>query len=281
MPEVAIDRDFLKQLEPQVVAIAEAAGQDILSIYASGFTVQEKADHTPLTEADLAAHTRIKAGLEALDVDFPVMSEEEVVPFAVCQHWQTYWLVDPLDGTKEFIKRNGEFSVNIALVHRNQAVLGVVFAPVLQTTYVASQDNGAYKYEPQQAAVKMQVSKVGESLRITASRSHPGPRTTAYLGKLSETLGPHSFVPMGSSLKSCVVADGLADLYPRFGKTSEWDTAACQVIVEEAGGVMQTMQGKAIRYNTKESLLNPEFMVFGDSSVDWVGLYEKVRKNDI
>lgn len=278
MSESSIDSSFLKQLEPQVVKIAEAAGHEILSIYASGFTVQDKADHTPLTEADLAAHNIIKAGLETLGDQFPVLSEEEVISFEQRQAWTTYWLVDPLDGTKEFIKRNGEFSVNIALIHQNKAVLGVVFAPVLETTYVASHGNGAYKSDQQKSAVKMQVSKVSEVLRITASRSHPGPRTQAYLGKLSETLGAHSFVPMGSSLKSCIVADGLADLYPRFGKTSEWDTAACQVIVEEAGGVMQTMQGEPIRYNSKESLLNPEFMVFGDSSVDWVGIYNKVIK---
>ena len=278
MSESSIDSSFLKQLEPQVVKIAEAAGHEILSIYASGFTVQDKADHTPLTEADLAAHNIIKAGLETLGDQFPVLSEEEVISFEQRQGWTTYWLVDPLDGTKEFIKRNGEFSVNIALIHQNKAVLGVVFAPVLETTYVASHGNGAYKSDQQKSAVKMQVSKVSEVLRITASRSHPGPRTQAYLGKLSETLGAHSFVPMGSSLKSCIVADGLADLYPRFGKTSEWDTAACQVIVEEAGGVMQTMQGEPIRYNSKESLLNPEFMVFGDSSVDWVGIYNKVIK---
>lgn len=277
MPEPVIDSGFLKQLEAQVVQIAEAAGQEILKIYNSGFTVQEKADHTPLTEADLAANTIIKMGLAALDVAYPVMSEEEVVPYAQCQHWQTYWLVDPLDGTKEFIKRNGEFSVNIALVHQHQAVLGVVLAPVLETTYVASRGNGAYKYA-QQDVVKMQVSEVSEPLRITASRSHPGPSTQAYLSKITEVIGPHSFVPMGSSLKSCVVADGLADIYPRFGKTSEWDTAACQVIVEEAGGVMQTMQGEPLRYNTKESLLNPEFMVFGDDSVDWAGLYRQLRK---
>jgi len=276
--EPTIDSDFLKQLEPQVVNIAEVAGHAILSIYASGFTVQDKADHTPLTEADLAAHTTIKAGLEALEIQFPVLSEEEVIPFKERQSWSTYWLVDPLDGTKEFIKRNGEFSVNIALIHKHKAVLGVVFAPVLEVTYVASQANGAFKYNKQGEAVKMQVSKVGDSLRITASRSHPGARTQAYLDQLSDKLGPHSFVPMGSSLKSCVVADGLADLYPRFGKTSEWDTAACQVVVEEAGGVMQTMQGETMCYNTKDSLLNPEFMVFGDRSVDWVGLYQKVIK---
>ena len=275
MSELLIDSHFLKQLEPQIVKIAEAAGHEILSIYASGFTVQDKADHTPLTEADLAAHTRIKAGLETLEDQFPVLSEEEVIPFEQRQRWTTYWLVDPLDGTKEFIKRNGEFSVNIALIHQHKAVLGVVFAPVLETTYVASLGNGAYKFRQQRGAVKMQVSKVAEPLRITASRSHPGPRTQAFLGQLSEVLGPHSFVPMGSSLKSCVVADGLADLYPRFGKTSEWDTAACQVVVEEAGGVMQTMQGDPIRYNTKESLLNPEFMVFGDHSLDWVGMYQQ------
>ncbi len=265
---------LLKQLEPQVQAIAAAAGQEILSIYTTGFTVQDKADHTPLTEADLAAHHCIKAALQALDSQFPVLSEEEPVAYEERRQWSTYWLVDPLDGTKEFIRRNGEFGVNIALVHEHRAVLGVVFAPVLECGYVASRGNGAFKYDKDGQARPIQVSPVRQPVRITASRSHPGTRIQPYL----EALGEHCFVPMGSSLKSCLVAEGKADLYPRLGKTSEWDTAACQIIVEEAGGVMQSIAGEPLRYNTKESLLNPEFMVFGDRSRDWLGLYRQVAE---
>ena len=261
-----------------MIKAARKAGRSLVKDFqeVENLQVSRKGAGDFVSKADIAAEKLLKEELMGARPTYGWLAEEGGETPG--EDPTRRWIVDPLDGTKEFIKRNGEFSVNIALVHENKAVLGVVFAPVLQTTYVASLDNGAYKSEQQQSAVKMQVSKVGESLRITASRSHPGPRTQAYLGKLSETLGPHSFVPMGSSLKSCVVADGLADLYPRFGKTSEWDTAACQVIVEEAGGVMQTMQGEPIRYNTKESLLNPEFMVFGDDSVDWAALYQEVIK---
>lgn len=278
MSESPFTRSVLSDLEPQVIAVAKAAGQAILEIYAGSFTVQDKADKTPLTEADLAAHQTIVQGLAELAVDYPVLSEEDVVPFEQRRQWTTYWLVDPLDGTKEFIKRNGEFGVNIALVHQHRPVLGVVFAPVLERTYVASLGNGAYVINGAGQREVIEVSEAEQPIRITASRSHPGPRTEAYLNTLAQELGELSIVPMGSSLKSCVVAEGRADIYPRLGKTSEWDTAACQIIVEEAGGTMQTLHGSPMRYNTKESLLNPEFMVVGDDSKDWVALYKKIEE---
>lgn len=270
MADSSLDSQYLKALEDSVIAVAEAAGQAILSIYAGSFTVRDKADHTPLTEADLAAHKIIKQGLEAFDDSYPVLSEEEAIPFTERQQWETYWLVDPLDGTKEFIKRNGEFGVNIALIHQHQAVLGVVFAPVLKATYVGSQGNGAFKIDEHGARKAMAVSDAKKPIRMTTSRSHLGPRTDAFIVAAKQLLGDLQIVPMGSSLKSCVVADGKADIYLRLGKTSEWDTAACQVIVEEAGGTMQTICGKPMRYNTKDSLLNPEFMVVGDGSMNWV-----------
>lgn len=262
---IAINPAFLKSLEQDVIRIAEIAGHAILSVYAKGFTVKNKPDATPVTEADMAAHEVIKKHLSALSHGFPVLSEEVPIPLEERAQWPTYWLIDPLDGTKEFIKKNGEFGVNIALIHHNQPVLGVVHAPVLKKTYFASKGNGAYKILEQDAPKKITASPKQTPLRLTCSRSHLSDRLQGYL----EQLGEHTAVPMGSSLKSCLVAEGKADLYPRLGKTSEWDTGACQIIVQEAGGEMRTLDNQALTYNQRETTLNPEFIVFGDASFDW------------
>lgn len=260
--------ELLKELESQVVVIAQQAGATVLEIYhKKSFKVIKKADLSPVTEADFAANTIITQELGKLKNQYPVLSEEACVDFEQRKHWQTYWLVDPLDGTKEFIKKNGEFGINIALVHNNQAVLGVVHAPVFNKTYVASKKNGAWKTKD--GVVKpLQTSKASEPKRITFSRSHLNfsTRMQNYLAKLGKT----KVVRMGSSLKSCLVAEGRADLYPRMGATCEWDTAACQIIVEQAGGVLCDLQGKPLSYNTKESLINPEFIVYGDKDVKWL-----------
>ncbi|MGB0713539.1 MAG: 3'(2'),5'-bisphosphate nucleotidase CysQ, partial [Gammaproteobacteria bacterium] len=214
--------------------IAEQAGDRILEIYGGEIAIETKEDESPLTAADLASHETIQQGLTELTPDIPVLSEESAaIPYEERSAWETYWLVDPLDGTKEFIKRNGEFTVNIALIDQGVPVLGVVYAPVHGTLYRAARGIGAQKYRrggtPQSIAVR---AKRPGKLRVVGSRSHAGETLLAYLGRL----GDHTIVPMGSSLKLCLVAEGAADLYPRLGPTSEWDTAAAQAVVECAGG---------------------------------------------
>ena len=245
-----------------IVKIAQAAGEKILEVYGrEDFGTRLKSDDSPLTEADLAAHHMIVDGLKSLDDSIPVLSEESAdIDWDSRRQWQKYWLVDPLDGTKEFIKRNGEFTVNIALIENNQPVAGVVYAPVLETTYFADA-TGAYKLtQAKDSAEKIQVKPHidGETWKVVGSRSHAGDSLKAYL----ETLGEHEMVSMGSSLKLCLVAEGAAHIYPRLGPTSEWDTAAAHAVVNAAGGeVVHADSGEPLQYNTKESLLNPFFIV--------------------
>ncbi|MEM9058115.1 MAG: 3'(2'),5'-bisphosphate nucleotidase CysQ [Pseudomonadota bacterium] len=255
---------------PKVLDIARDAGKAILEIYEQDFDVEHKADDSPLTAADLAAHKKIVAGLAALEPALPVLSEESAQqPFAERAHWQRYWLVDPLDGTKEFIKRNGEFTVNIALIDNHEPVLGVVHVPVLNTDYYGARGVGAFrqKDDDEPAAIRVASGDVGMP-RVVGSRSHRGASLDAYL----ERLGEHEMVPMGSSLKFCVVAEGKADVYPRLGPTSEWDTAAAHAVVDCAGGKVLAVSGEPLRYNAKEDILNPHFVVIGNGSRDWMAL---------
>ncbi len=247
--------------------IARQAGTAILKIYDQDFEVMEKADKSPLTEADLAAHHVIVDELQSLTPDIPVLSEESaVIPYDTRSQWQTYWLIDPLDGTKEFIKRNGEFTVNIALIHEGRAILGVVYVPVSQITYYGDSQQGAFKMDADGNSSAIQVTSEHQTpLRVAGSRSHAGDSLLQFLGKLGE----HEIISMGSSLKLCLVAEGKADLYPRLGLTSEWDTAAAQAVVEAAGGKVTDSSMNPLIYNTKESFLNPHFFVFGDASIDW------------
>jgi 3'(2'), 5'-bisphosphate nucleotidase len=260
---------WLTWLEP-VRALAAEASARILEIYATAFDVTAKDDDSPLTAADLAAHHAIVTGLQRLTPDIPVLSEESsTVPFADRSRWRRYWLVDPLDGTKEFIQRNGQFTVNIALIEGHEPVLGVVRAPVTGLCYFAVRGHGAFREEPGQPPrpIKVKPLRLGAPVRVVGSRSHGGPG----LQKFAAALGAHELVTIGSSLKFCQVAEGMADVYPRFGPTSEWDTAAAQAIVETAGGrVASTETGEPLRYNTRESLLNPSFIVHGDASRDWL-----------
>ncbi len=247
--------------------IAIAAGERILEVYDSEFAIEHKDDKSPLTAADLAAHKAIVAGLAGLTPDIPVLSEESAkIPFEVRSSWTRYWLVDPLDGTKEFIKRNGEFTVNIALIDNGSVTLGVVYVPVTKLSYYACAGGGAFKQEAGQAPQPIHVTSPAASpLRVVGSRSHSGDSLLAYLDKLGE----HEMVSMGSSLKFCLVAEGKADIYPRLGLTSEWDTAAAQCVVEEAGGRVTGLDMQPLRYNTKDILLNPHFFVFGDTRRNW------------
>jgi 3'(2'), 5'-bisphosphate nucleotidase len=250
-----------------VCKLAKEAGKAILEIYDSDYDIQQKGDHTPLTEADLAAHYVIVAGLEALTPDIPVLSEEsEAIPFEERQRWQRYWLVDPLDGTVEFIRRNGEFSVNIALIDQQKPVQGIIHAPVTGVTYYACHQGGAFKQERDQEPVAIQTRRCDmDRLTVVCSNAKPGKKLQGLLDKL----GKYERINYGSSLKSCLVAEGRADLYARLGPTSEWDTAAAQCIVEQAGGHITDTTMQALSYNTKDSLLNPEFFVAGDRSIDW------------
>jgi len=256
--------DLLNSIEN----LAIEAGKAILEIYNSAdFGVEMKSDDSPLTKADLASHNVIAKGLQELTPDIPVLSEESAsIAFAERQSWKKYWLVDPLDGTKEFIKKNGEFTVNIALIENGKSVVSVVYVPVQDISYTAALGYGAFKKSENQRQ-QIHVKKPARNIPVVVgSRSHMSDDVKNYL----QDLGTHELTSMGSSLKFCLVAEGKADLYPRLGLTSEWDTAAAQCIVEQAGGHVVTLDNQALRYNTKESLLNPFFMVYGDKSRDWI-----------
>lgn len=249
-------------------SIAARAGDAIMAVYEKDFDVEFKEDQSPLTEADRASHECIVEGLSSLDPMLPILSEESAPEELVDRRsWERYWLVDPLDGTKEFVKRNGEFTVNIALIDDARAVLGVVLAPAMGLEYAGALDLGAWKRREnaRPEAISVTLRQTGDP-RVVVSRSHPSAALAAYL----ENIGPHELKPMGSSLKICLVADGQADVYPRLGPTSEWDTAAAQAILESAGGSMMDPAGRALRYNTKDSLLNPYFLAFGDPNRDWL-----------
>lgn len=246
---------------PDVNRIAREAADAILTIYnQADFTVDVKADDSPLTQADLAAHRHIVSSLQALTPDIPILSEEsEGIGYDERQEWHTFWLVDPLDGTKEFIQRNGEFTVNIALVREHRAVVGVVHIPVLNMTYWAAEGQGAFKTVDDQTVPLEANQRLSKPLRVVASRSHAGPETQALLENLRHDYAL-DVVSKGSALKLCMVAEGAADLYPRLGPTMEWDTAAAQCVVEQAGGRVTTLANEPLQYN-KENLLNPFFMV--------------------
>lgn len=253
----------------EIKSLAKLAGEKIMEVYATDFDVEHKDDKTPLTKADMAAHNAIVAGLTKLTPNLPILSEESSkIPYSERSQWQTYWLVDPLDGTREFIKRNGEFTVNIALIDHQKPVLGVVYVPVTNTCYFAAQDEGAFKQELGQAPVPIKVRPCPKDNMIVAgSRSHAGDTLKKFIEALDVEI---ELVSIGSSLKTCLVAEGKADIYPRFGPTSEWDTGAAQCVVEQAGGhLTDTVNLLPLPYNTKESLLNPHFLVFGDNNVNW------------
>ncbi len=245
-----------------------SAGDEILKVYHSDFDVSYKYDNSPLTRADMAAHHLIVEHLKSLTPEIPVLSEEsKEVPFDVRRQWRQYWLVDPLDGTREFVKRNGEFTVNIALIENHTPTAGVVYAPVTRDLYHALQGQGAYYVDPSsEQASKIEVRQFClEKVAVIGSRSHASDELKVWLERLEN----YSIESIGSSLKMCLVARGQADIYPRLGLTSEWDTAAAHCIVNEAGGLITDTQMNELRYNTKESLLNPFFFAFGDRSNDW------------
>jgi 3'(2'), 5'-bisphosphate nucleotidase len=259
----------LEELVEPIATLAVEAGKVILTVYATDFDVESKSDESPLTQADLASHNCIAAGLARLTPDIPVISEEDGLPeFDVRGKWDRYWLIDPLDGTKEFVNRNGEFTVNIALIDSNRPVFGVVHVPVQDKTYIGCEGRGSELREGGNVTPINVSTASNTPVRIVGSRSHRGTSLDAFLAKL----GDHDMVAMGSSLKFCTVAEGNADIYPRLGLTSEWDTAAAQAVVEQAGGQVLELDGKPLSYNKKADILNPWFVVIGASDHDWLAL---------
>jgi len=258
-----------------VVGIAHRAGAAIMEVYRSDDVGQtSKTDNSPLTLADLAAHRIIVEELTRLTPEIPILSEEAAdILYPVRSQWTRFWLVDPLDGTKEFIKRNGEFTVNIALIENGEPVMGVVYAPVLDVCYCGARGAGAFVQRGNTAAQPINVKPhtAGEPINVVASRSHSDARTEALL----EQLGDHHCVSMGSSLKLCLVAEGTAHFYPRLGPTMEWDTAAAHAVVNAAGGIVCNMKGEELRYN-KLDLHNPEFLVLPAADEALFGLL-KIR----
>ncbi|MEO6078736.1 MAG: 3'(2'),5'-bisphosphate nucleotidase CysQ [Steroidobacteraceae bacterium] len=251
------------ELLEAVIDISRRAGSEILDVYGTDFETRAKADASPLTEADLRAHRLITAELARLSPLLPVLSEEAAeIPFAERSGWSRYWLVDPLDGTREFVSRNGEFTVNIALIEGHRPVMGVVHIPVSHTTYSGIPGLGAWRASHDRPRAPIAVRRTARPpLRVLGSRSHGN----AALESALASLGPYELRPAGSSIKLCLVADGSADLYPRLGPTSEWDIAAGQAVVEAAGGqVVRLSDGQALQYNTKADLLNPDFLAYGD-----------------
>jgi len=266
-----VDAGRLAALLPQVLDAVAAAGTAILEVYAAPHDVEYKADDSPITRADRAAHETLERCLAAIAPQIPMLSEEHEASHAraVRGAWREFWLVDPLDGTKEFISRNGEFTVNVALVRDHRPVLGVVAAPALGLTYYAADGIGAFRRENGGAAEPIHVRPAADPLVVVGSRSHRGDSLDGLLARL----GPHELRPMGSALKFCVVAEGSADFYPRLGPTSEWDTAAAQAVVEIAGGAVTTLDGAPLRYNERDTLLNPQFLAYGDVSRHWSALF--------
>ncbi len=267
-------KEFLDApLIEKIVSIAEEAGRAVMEVYlADDYGTTYKSDDSPLTRADTEAHDVILNGLEAIEPAFPVLSEESVsVPYDIRKDWKTFWLVDPLDGTKEFLRRNGEFTVNIALIHEGFPVLGVVGVPALGRVYFGAVEKGAFKREKGKTVQISAAGYCGGRLRVVGSRSHG----SGGLKRFLDRAGDHECMTIGSSLKFCLVAEGKAHIYPRFGPTMEWDTGAAQCIVEAAGGMVTDLRGSRLLYN-KPDLKNPFFIASGSPAFPWEGVVDGV-----
>tara|TARA_B110000008_G_scaffold157174_1_gene158093 strand:+ start:565 stop:1395 length:831 start_codon:yes stop_codon:yes gene_type:complete len=261
-----------------LLRIAKTAGNAILSVYqrAGDIDVTIKDDNSPLTEADRDAHEIIIAELKRFTPSIPILSEEsDGISVDERLSWSRYWLVDPLDGTKEFIKRNGEFTVNIALINNGAPELGIVHVPVTNISYLGKTGVGAWKVAATGEADAISITNFDLNpgqVRIVASRSHSGDLLDQLINTMEAELGKAEVVSMGSSLKICLLAEGKADIYPRLAPTSEWDTAAAHAVLAAAGGDIVDTEFQALRYNQKESMLNPHFIAISDISYDWQSL---------
>ena len=256
-----------------VIEIAKRAGDEILKIYNKNFSIEYKDDKSPLTQADKVSHQIITNGLnnlsiktidsidsiETIDSKFPILSEEgKSIPYEKRKNWELFWMIDPLDGTKEFIKKNGEFTVNIALIHKNEPIFGIVYAPVLDWVYFNDNEN-AYKIEKEEL-IKLPVKRDDDKFIIVASRSHLNEETKEFIDNI-KTDKEKEFISIGSSLKLCLIAEGKADIYPRLAPTMEWDTAAADAVVRKSGKKVYNYENELpVQYN-KSNLLNPWFVV--------------------
>ena len=244
---------------PNVLKIADTASEKVLSIYKTDFAVEYKADESPITAADLASHRVIVDGLRDLTPDIPILSEEGAdIPWAERRQWTRFWLIDPIDGTKEFTQRTDEFTVNIALIEDGEPVLGVVTAPALNLAYWGSKGEGAHKRDSAGKIQKITVAEPQGKVRVVASKSHLNEDTKAFIEKFES----RELVQAGSSLKFCRIAEGAADIYPRLGPTCEWDTGAAHAVLSAAGGKVETLEGAPLQYG-KEDVLNPFFVASG------------------
>jgi 3'(2'), 5'-bisphosphate nucleotidase len=272
----------MKALLNDIVDIAKQAGQAILEVYQGhDFEVRHKADQSPVTKADLAAHYIIVNFLQQKYPLIPCLSEEGgTIPFAERIHWDECFIIDPLDGTKEFIERNGEFTVNIALQKAGKSILGVVHIPVENITYYAAEGLGAFKQVQSESRKGISVRNVQsrngkDHIKVVATRRHGLEKVK----ELCQSFASYDLVSRGSSLKMCLIAEGKADFYPRLAPTAEWDTAAAQAIVEQAGGKIVKLDFSELKYNQKEDLLNPHFLVLGDSGFDWGKALSTVKRD--
>lgn len=280
---------YLMEMIPDLLSIAEEAGEAILQVYdvsdesrsdqAAGKNVAftTKDDDSPVTKADHAAHEVIAAGLRRIAPEIPQLSEEGDIPsFEARSAWTQYWLIDPLDGTKEFINRNGEYTVNIALIDNHQPVLGIVYVPVKKVFYYGVKGQGSWK-KSSAGVTSIAARKIGEGgqVKVVASRRHGAEEVERMISEAEKAFGRVEKVSMGSSLKICMLADGSADWYPRLALTSEWDTAAAQAVLEAAGGVIYDDEFNRLECNRKDSMLNPFFHAVADGNYDWKGLVER------
>ena len=259
--------------------IVTQAGEAILKIYDTDFSVEVKEDDSPLTQADLAAHEVLCEGLSHRFPGVPILSEESSIPdFETRRTWSDYWLVDPLDGTKEFVNRNGEFTVNVALIEDHEPSVGLVGVPVTKRVYVGDVKTGTAFVESkgQSEILTGRLFENRADLGVVASRSHGGGELEVFLKKLNQEFPELTHQTVGSSLKLCILALGDADFYPRIGPTNEWDIAAAHAVLRAAGGDLYEMSGTAKKYNTKESLLNENFYAVGDRSYDWQRLVARL-----
>jgi 3'(2'), 5'-bisphosphate nucleotidase len=270
----------LKNLETDIIDIAQDAGELILQVYRGEFDVEIKDDGTPLTIADQRSHNLICSRLLELTPEIPILSEESKnVTYEDRKNWRTYWLVDPLDGTKEFVNRSGEFTVNIALMHENQPVLGVVHTPVKEWTHWGIHTQGAWKQVANETKKSISTKQyTGGKMTIVASKSHGQKKLEQFLENVKKTEGDYDVTNMGSALKICLVAEGIGDIYPRLGLTSEWDTASADIIIREAGGQITQANGEKLIYN-KPNVLNPYFLAVGAGDYHWQPLLDGIDLN--
>lgn len=250
----------LPSILPDVLAVADEASRTVLNIYQSDFNVSYKADHSPITAADTAAHEVISSGLRAISLDIPILSEEgKEIPWEERRHWRRFWLVDPIDGTKDFTQRTGEFTVNIALIEDGKPVLGVVTAPALKEAFWGVVGQGAYMRDRSGRTHRIEVAGPKAVKRVVASKNHLNEDTARFI----DGLGEHQLVQAGSSLKFCRIAQGHADIYPRLGPTCEWDTGAAHAVLLAAGGNVKQVDGSPMLYG-KENTRNPFFIAAGN-----------------